>query len=150
MPIIKQISAKTIATGDVVYFPKIGKRTALRIFAKNPSKVSWVFSDGKTRTIEADRQLTVEINESEPVCRDGEIFRLDLSTNRLSVMKPDLFNFSEEIKESYRAVAWVYTAWADQAAKKDIQNGATLFTNKAIYWMPKRTAAAALTFRAAA
>ena len=143
----EQIEARQLATGDTVYFPRVGACKAVFLSASNWLSVSFYFEDGKVRTFEARKQLTVERATDTLDARAGEIERLDLESNRVSLVLPSLLAHFTDVRD---AVCTKDCAFPSTVVRQELARGATVFTPKAIYRMPAGPAANMFEYRRAA
>jgi hypothetical protein len=135
---MQKIKAKYLATGDKVRFSRDGWQTVGRITNCNSISVSFMFSDGIIRKLEAHREYTVEKTEKPPEPQPGQIMRLQKESKRISVCAShSLFDLSD-INESFRAIKQKDGYSNSAAAYHELETGATLYTRDAIYWMPAK------------
>lgn len=134
--LMNKIKAKYLATGDRVRFSRDGWQTVGRITNCNSISVSFMFSDGVIRKLEANQEYVVEKTEQPPETQPGQIMRLNRETNRISVCAShSLFDLSD-ISESFRALKQRDGYSNSAAAFQELEKGATLHTRDAVYWMP--------------
>jgi hypothetical protein len=133
---MQKIKAEYLATGDRVRFSRDGWQTVVRITNCNSISVSFMFSDGVIRKLEAHQEYVVEKVEKPPEPQPGQIMRLQKESNRISVCAShSLFDLSD-ISESFRALKQRDRYSNSAAAYHELERGATLYTRDAIYWMP--------------
>jgi hypothetical protein len=133
---MNKIKAKLLATGDKVRFSRDGWQTVGRITNSNSISVSFMFSDGIIRKLEAHQEYVVETAEKPPEPQAGQIMRVQKESNRVSVCAShSLFDLSD-ISESFRAIKQKDGYSNSSAAFQELEKGATLHTHDAIYWMP--------------
>jgi hypothetical protein len=129
-----EIAAKQLASGDSVKFPNLGWRRIKTIAGIGGVYVKLAFTDGKLRYFRTDETVEAELRTDEPVPLPGEIIRIDRETNRASVISPSLYGFHTEISDSFQTFGRV-SGLPDSAARAEIiYKGATLFTEKAVYY----------------
>jgi hypothetical protein len=135
---MNKIKAKYLATGDKVRFSRDGWQTVGRMTNCNSISVSFMFSDGIIRKLEAHREYVVEKAEQPPEPQPGQIMRLQKESNRISVCAShSLFDLSD-INESFRAIKQRDGYSTSAAAYHELETGAILHTRDAIYWMPAK------------
>jgi hypothetical protein len=133
---MNKIKAKYLATGDKVRFSRDGWQTVGRITNCNSISVSFMFSDGVIRKLEANQEYVVEKTEKSPEPQPGQIMRLNKESKRISVCAShSLFDLSD-ISESFRALKQRDGYSNSAAAYHELERGATLHTRDAIYRMP--------------
>jgi hypothetical protein len=133
-----KIKAKHLATGDKIRFSRDGWQTVGRITNCNSISVSFMFSDGIIRKLEAHREYVVEKAEQPPEPQPGQIMRLQKESNRISICAShSLFDLSD-INESFRAIKQRDGYSNSAAAYHELETGAILHTRDAIYWMPAK------------
>jgi len=133
---MQKIKAKHLATGDKVRFSRDGWQIVGRITNCNSISVSFMFSDGIIRKLEAHREYVVEQTEKPPEPQPGQIMRLQRESKRISVCAShSLFDLSD-ISESFRALKQRDGYSNSAAAYHELERGATLYTRDAIYRMP--------------
>jgi hypothetical protein len=131
-----KIKAKHLATGDRVRFARDGWQTVGRITNCNSISISFMFSDGVIRKLEAHQEYVVEKAEKPPELQPGQIMRLQKESNRISLCASySLFDLSD-ISESFRAIKQRHGFSNSAAAYHELEKGATLHTRDAIYRMP--------------
>jgi hypothetical protein len=133
---MSKIPATMLATGDVVYFPRLGRRRIIRMTGANSLWREFTFDDGRTHSIEHEKLVEAELRTDELVPLPGEIIRVDRETNRESVISPSLHGFHSEIADSFKTYGRVASLPAS-AALAELRKGAVLFTAKAIYFMAR-------------
>lgn len=134
-----KIKANELSTGDRVYFPRLGWRRITKIGGIDGVFIKLVFDDRKTRWFETTDLVEAELRTDELVPLPGEIIRIDRETNRASLVSPSFHGFQSEISESFKPFRRVH-GLMDSAALAEVRAGATLFTKKAIYFMPRDAA----------
>jgi hypothetical protein len=133
---MNKIKAKHLATGDKVRFSRDGWQTVGRITNSNSISVSFMFSDGVIRKLEAHQEYVVEQAEKPPEPQPGQIMRLNRKSNRISICAShSLFDLSD-ISEAFRAIKQKDGYSNSAAAFQELENGATLHTHDAVYRMP--------------
>ena len=134
------IHAKDIATGDVVKFPKVGIVTVIRLSSRFDTSTTVVFSDGKRRTLEANKILTL-VSEAPielPKLSSGEMYRHDFASGRTSIILKGSFRDSfHDVRDGFKALRGRVQSFDSVAALSQIEIGAKFYTPKAIYWIPK-------------
>lgn len=130
-----KVLAKQLATGDSVGFPKLGLLRIVRMTAANNLAVSFVFEDGKQRTLENDKPIFADLAKDAPAASCDEIYRKDLATGRISVISLYSLRLFADVSRSYKALRGRVQEFDDQAARGELLHGARLFTNAAEYWM---------------
>jgi hypothetical protein len=133
---MNKTKAKHLATGDRVRFSRDGWQTVGRITNCNSISVSFMFSDGIIRKLEAHQEYDVEQGSEPPEAQPGQIMRLNKESNRVSICAShSLFDLSD-ISESFRALKQRDGHSNSGAAYQELELGATLHTREAVYWMP--------------
>ena len=132
-----KLKAEHLATGDRVRFSRDGWQTVGRLTNANSISVSFMFGDGVIRKLEAHQEYVVERAGTSPQPEPGQIMRLHKESNRISVCAShSLFDLSD-ISESFRAIRERKGGYSNSgAAYVELEKGATLHTQMAIYWMP--------------
>jgi hypothetical protein len=139
---MEKIQAKQLATGDKIYFPRIGARTVKRLAAVYEIGISVVCDDGQMRTLDAGKELKVELSNSAPVAGIDEIYRLDRATGRTSIVSVGAFHRGFcDIRENFSALRGRVQEGSTTAALTELRAGAMLFTDKAQYWLAGETSA---------
>ncbi|HEX8734486.1 MAG TPA: hypothetical protein VF721_04135 [Pyrinomonadaceae bacterium] len=140
---MQKIKAKHLATGDRIRFSRDGWQTVGRITNCNSISVSFMFSDGIIRKLEAHREYVVEKVEKPPEPQAGQIMRLQKESSRISLCAShSLFDLSD-INESFRALKQKDRYSNSAAAYHELERGATVHPREAIYWMPLKWSGAA-------
>lgn len=134
--LMNKIQAKLLATGDRVRFSRDGWQTVGRMTNCNSISVSFMFSDGIIRKLEAHREYVVEQAEKAPEPEPGQIMRLNRESNRISVCASHSLYDLSDISESFRAIKQRDGYSNSAAAYHELERGATLHTRDAVYWMP--------------
>jgi hypothetical protein len=134
--LMNKIKAKYLATGDKVRFSRDGWQTVGRITNCNSISVSFMFSDGIIRKLEAHQEYVVEKIETLPEPQPGQIMRMQKESNRISVCASHSLNDLSDISESFRALKQRDRYSNSAAAYHELERGATLHTRDAVYWMP--------------
>jgi hypothetical protein len=134
--LMNKIKAKHLATGDRVRFSRDGWQIVERLTNCNSISVSFMFSDGIIRKLEANQEYVVEQGSEPPAPQPGQIMRLNRESNRISICAShSLFDLSD-ISESFRAIKQKDGYSNSAAAFQELERGATLHTHEAIYRMP--------------
>jgi DNA-binding transcriptional LysR family regulator len=134
----EKIKAKHLATGDRVRFSRDGWQTVERMTNCNSISISFMFSDGVIRKLEAHQEYDVEKTAKPPEPQPGQIMRLQKESNRISLCAShSLFDLGD-ISESFRAIRQKDGYSNSAAAFQELERGATLHTRDAIYWMPMK------------
>ncbi|HEX8248285.1 MAG TPA: hypothetical protein VF599_08950, partial [Pyrinomonadaceae bacterium] len=113
-----------------------GWQTVGRIINCNPISVSFMFSDGVIRKLEAHQEYVVEQANEPPESQPGQIMRLHRESNRISVCASHSLIDLSDISESFRALKQRDGYSNSAAAYHELERGATLHTREAIYRMP--------------
>lgn len=132
---MQQIPAKNLATGDVVFFPKVGKRTVLRLTGKSITSVQALFDDGKRRSLPVEKQVFAELATTAPiVAGENELLRLDLKTNRVSIISTGGFLWDfDDVKKGFDTLRVRVTATRENIALSEIRRGSLFYTSEAVY-----------------
>jgi hypothetical protein len=144
-----KIKAKYLGTHDRVYFPRAGWQEIRRITNSNSLSVSFMFTDGVKRKLEANRLYTVEISAAELKPVSGLVMRQQKDSKRVALCECSALFELKDIGEAFKKIDGRGICQNEATAYYELERGATLHTSDAIYWMPQKWNGEATRARAA-
>lgn len=136
---LQTIKGGFIASGDVIHLPRVGKITIKRMVSEFRSigSIHFFCSDGKTRRFETGKDYKVESGFL-PELQEKEIYRFDKITGRISIVSHGAFcRGFDDIEKSFHPVNRRISFTAEAIVLNDIENGAVLYTETAVYSISK-------------
>lgn len=140
---MERIKARHLATGDTVYFPRLGAQVIKQIYTIDSMGVTFLFEDRQTRRFKLNEELDAEISDYivPPNVPNGYIYRLATENGRISILtRSALYGMGDingDCLEPFPRVGIGPTRV--QAVVMALEHGGRLYTERAIYWMELST-----------